>query len=331
MTATRHQPVLRAEVIEALAPKPGGFYVDGTFGGGGYSAALLGAAPCRVLGLDRDPAALARGQGLSKDGHLTLVLASFSAMEEAARDMGETGADGVALDLGFSSDQMDDAARGFSFSADGPLDMRLSGEGPSAADLVNTLDAPALARIFRDYGEEPQARRIAQAIVAERMKSPITRTRALAELIETQLGPKAKAGRIHPATRSFQALRIAVNDELMELARGLAAAERLLRPAGRLAVVAFHSLEDRIVKRFLAERAGRAGAASRHRPETDVPAPSFRLLFNGARAPSEAEIAANPRARSARLRAAIRTDAAPHSFDLVGLGLPALALEGVRA
>jgi 16S rRNA (cytosine1402-N4)-methyltransferase len=320
--APRHSPVMVDEVIAQLAPRAGGFYVDGTYGGGGYSRAILAAAQCRVLGLDRDPAAVARGQDAARqsDGRLSVALAPFSEMARLARDLGETAADGVALDLGISSDQLEDPARGFSFTADGPLDMRLDpetgGKSPSAADLVNTLDERALAQILKTYGEEPEARRIARAIVKLRSEKPITRTGALAQLIEKVSGPRAKAARIHPATRSFQALRIAVNDELAELARGLAAAERLLKPAGRLAVVAFHSLEDRIVKQFLAARSGRAGTASRHRPETVDAPPSFILLHRGALKPSEAEIARNPRARSARLRAAERSAAAPHPFDL---------------
>jgi len=307
--------------VAALEPRAGGFYVDGTYGGGGYARALLAAADCRVLGLDRDPAAVARGarDAAASGGRLNVRLAPFSEMESAVRDLGEAGADGVALDLGISSDQMDDPARGFSFAADGPLDMRMSPDGPSAADLVNTLEEPALAAILRTYGEEPDARRFARAIVRARAEKPITRTGALAALIEKVSGPRAKASRIHPATRSFQALRIAVNDELSELAQGLAAAERLLKPAGRLAVVAFHSLEDRIVKQFLAARSGRAGGASRHRPEAEGAAPSFTLLYGRAVKPSDSETTRNPRARSARLRAAERTGAAPHVFDLSSL------------
>lgn len=329
---TRHAPVLCAEVIAALAPRTGGFYVDGTFGGGGYSKAILAAADCRVLGLDRDPAAIARGRSAleASIGRLRLALAPFSRMECAVEEAGETGADGVALDLGLSSDQLDDPVRGFSFAADGPLDMRMGGDGPHAADLVNGLDERALAQILKAYGEEPDARRIARAIVKARAEKPIARTGELARIIEKVGGPRAKASRIHPATRSFQALRIAVNDELGELARGLAAAERLLKPAGRLAVVAFHSLEDRIVKQFLAARSGRAGGASRHRPETQDAAPSFTLLHGRALKPSDSEIARNPRARSARLRAAERTGAPPQSFDLSALGLPVFTFEGAH-
>ena len=318
---TRHSPVMADEVVAALAPRAGGFYVDGTFGGGGYSRALLAAADCRVVGLDRDPDAVARGAKVAaaSGGRLNVRHAPFSQMESVVRDLGETGADGVTLDLGISSDQLDDPGRGFSFAADGPLDMRMGGEGPSAADLVNTLDEPALTAILRNYGEEPEARRIARAIIRARADKPILRTGTLAALIEKVSGPRAKAARIHPATRSFQALRIAVNDELAELARGLAAAERLLKPAGRLAVVAFHSLEDRIVKQFLAARSGRAGGASRHRPEAESAAPSFTLLHGRAVKPSEAETGRNPRARSAKLRAAERTAAPPHAFDLSSL------------
>jgi 16S rRNA (cytosine1402-N4)-methyltransferase len=309
---------MASEIVEALAPRDGGFYVDGTYGGGGYSRALLAAARCRVLGLDRDPKVVARAQteAAASEGRLSVRLAPFSAMAEAAEALGETGADGIALDLGISSDQLDDAGRGFSFGADGPLDMRMGDQGPTAAELVNSLDEQDLARILKAYGEEPEARRIARAIVRARVEAPITRTGQLAQLIEKVSGPRAKAQRIHPATRSFQALRIAVNDELAELARGLAAAERLLKPAGRLAVVAFHSLEDRIVKQFLAVRSGRVGTGSRHRPEAQNVPPSFALLRTKALTPSAAEIARNPRARSAKLRAALRTQSPPHAFEL---------------
>ena len=328
MSATRHEPVLRAEVIEALAPRDGGIYLDGTFGGGGYTRAILEAARTRVLALDRDPAALARGVTLAEQarGQLTLVEARFSEMERIADEQGVPGLDGIALDLGLSSDQLADAGRGFSFQADGPLDMRMSPAGASAADLVNTLDEAALTRLIAVYGEEPRARRVARALVAARAEAPITRTLQLADIVDRAVGGRG-AHKIHPATRTFQALRIAVNRELDELAEGLAAAERLLKPAGRLAVVAFHSLEDRIVKRFLATRAGEAGAPSRHRPDrADEPAPSFRLLKRGAVQASPAEVAGNPRARSARLRAAERTAAPPHVFDPWKLGLPQLDL-----
>jgi 16S rRNA (cytosine1402-N4)-methyltransferase len=302
---SRHVPVLRDEVVEALAPRDGGVYIDGTFGGGGYSEALLQAAGTTVHGIDRDPDAITRGAMLAARyaPRLHLVEGRFSEMETL---VGEK-ADGVALDLGVSSFQLDDAQRGFSFREDGPLDMRMGGDGPSAADIVNTLSEGELADILWRYGEEKKSRAIARAIVVAR---PITRTRALAELVENVFGPAAKRLPIHPATRTFQALRIYVNDELGELERGLEAAERTLKPAGRLAVVSFHSLEDRIVKRFLTERGGKSPRASRHLPEQDSgPAPTFRLLTPSPRMPRESEIAQNPRARSARLRAAERTAA----------------------
>lgn len=320
---SRHLPVLLAEVIKALAPRDGGLYIDGTFGGGGYARAILAAANCRVLGLDRDPAALARASSLlaGSAGRLTLKQSSFAQIESVVRDMGEIGADGVALDLGISSDQLDEPERGFSFVADGPLDMRMGDSGPTASDFVNQLDEPSLAALLKHFGEENNAKRIARGIVEARKEKPLTRTRELADLIERLQGPRAKALRIHPATRSFQALRIAVNNELTELAQGLAAAERLLRPMGRLVVVSFHSLEDRIVKRFLAERSGKTGTGSRHRPEAQAREPSFRLLTTRAVTPSDQDVERNPRARSSRLRAAERSFAQPHPFDLSRLGL----------
>jgi 16S rRNA (cytosine1402-N4)-methyltransferase len=303
--APDHVPVLLAEVLGALEPKAGDLVVDGTFGAGGYSRAFL-AAGARVIAFDRDPSVARFADALGAEGRLRLVHAPFSAMDEA---VGEGEADGVALDLGLSSMQLDQAERGFSLMRDGPLDMRMSGEGPSAADLVNGESAEDLARIFRDYGEERQARRVAAAIVRRRTQEPFTRTLDLAAAVERALGGRRGAP-IHPATRVFQALRIAVNQELAELEAGLSAAERALGAGGRLAVVTFHSLEDRIVKAFLYARSGRQGEGSRHSPPRQAgPRPSFRLLHNGVVTPSEAEIAANPRARSAKLRAAQRTDA----------------------
>ncbi len=300
-----HIPVLLAEVIAALKPHDDGVYVDGTFGGGGYSEAMLRSADCRVVALDRDPAAVARGEDLAKlyAGRLTLIEGRFSEMERLLAPLGVTQIAGVALDLGVSSAQLDDPARGFSFRGDGPLDMRMGREGRSAADLVNSADEAELATIIRDYGEERFARRIARAIVAAR---PLTRTGELAAAIRSVV---PDTGGIDPATRTFQALRIAVNEELDELDRGLAAAERLLEPGGRLAVVAFHSLEDRRVKDFLRRRSTAAPQSSRHVPATRGPAPSFRLLTRKPVAASAAETARNPRARSARLRGAERTDA----------------------
>ncbi|HEX3971751.1 MAG TPA: 16S rRNA (cytosine(1402)-N(4))-methyltransferase RsmH [Stellaceae bacterium] len=298
-------PVLLAEVIAALKPHDDGLYLDGTFGAGGYTEAMLRSAACRVVALDRDPTAIARGEDLAKlyAGRLTLVEGRFSEMERLLAALGITQLAGVALDLGVSSMQIDDPTRGFSFRADGPLDMRMGGDGRSAADLVNSADETELAALIRDYGEERFARRIARAIVAAR---PLDRTSQLAAAVRSVV---PDTGGIDPATRTFQALRIAVNEELDELDRGLAAAERLLEPGGRIAVVAFHSLEDRRVKDFLRRRSTAAPQASRHAPATRDPAPSFTLLTRKPLAPSAEETARNPRARSARLRAAERTTA----------------------
>ena len=298
-----HLSVLLEEVVAAIAPAPGRHVVDGTFGAGGYTRAFL-AAGARVTAFDRDPSAARFASGLGSG--FTLVCAPFSTMADV---LGEAAADGVALDLGVSSMQLDEAERGFSFLRDGPLDMRMGADGPTAADLVNTAEAAEIARILWIYGEERQSRRVASAIVRRRQDQPFTRTTDLAEVIERALGGR-RGARVHPATRSFQALRIAVNDELAELEAGLLAAERVLRPGGRLAVVTFHSLEDRIVKGFLAERSGRTPGGSRHVPEAPRGAdPSFTLLSTRSTAPGETETAANPRARSARLRAAERTSA----------------------
>jgi len=299
-----HVSVLRDEVVEALAPKPGETHVDGTFGAGGYARAIL-ATGASVVAFDRDPSARRFAEGLPAD-RFRLVEARFSEMAEV---VGEGAADGVALDLGVSSMQLDEAERGFSFMRDGPLDMRMGDTGQTAADLVNTAEPAELARILYVYGEERQSRRIAGAIARRRAEQPFTRTLELAEFIEKALGGR-RGAKVHPATRSFQAIRIAVNEELSELEAGLVAAERTLKTGGRLCVVTFHSLEDRIVKSFLTVRAGRTPSGSRHAPPVQAgAAPSFQLLFNGAKSPSDAEVAANPRARSAKLRAAVRTDA----------------------
>ena len=309
-TSPRHVPVLLAEVLSALAPKADGFYIDGTFGAGGYTRAILEAAPCRVMAIDRDPEAIRSGDTLaaSHAGRLTLIEGRYSEMERLAADAGLAKVDGVALDIGVSSMQIDEARRGFSFREDGPLDMRMESAGPSAADLVNAAEEAELADIIFHLGEERRARQVARAIVAARRERPITRTGELAAIVARVV--HAEPG-LHPATRTFQALRIKVNDELGELERGLAAAERILKEGGRLAVVSFHSLEDRIVKRFLQERAGGMPRPSRHLPGDTQPrrAPSFRLLARGAVKPGEAEAARNPHARSARLRAAERTGA----------------------
>src|SRR5450432_2797618 len=301
-----HIPVMLSEVLEALAPRDGANYVDGTFGGGGYASAILEAADFRVLGIDRDPAAIARGQALVErfGSRLTLVQGEFSRMDQFTDASDAKGIDGVVLDLGVSSFQFDQPARGFSFREDGPLDMRMSLSGESAADFVNTTDERTLSLTISRYGEEKNARRIARAIIAAR---PVTGTAQLAAIVSQAQGPAALRFAIHPATRTFQALRIHVNDELGELERGLEAAEAALAPAGRLVVVAFHSLEDRIVKRFLTARSTAAPNASRHAPDTRrAKAASFRLLTSRPLMPGDSEIHANPRARSARLRAAQR-------------------------
>ncbi|RAK60586.1 16S rRNA (cytosine(1402)-N(4))-methyltransferase [Phenylobacterium hankyongense] len=304
MSAAPHVPVLINEVVEHLQPGPGKTVVDGTFGAGGYARAFLDAG-ASVVAFDRDPSARRFADGLPAD-RFRLVESRFSEMDEL---LGAGTTDGVALDLGVSSMQLDEPDRGFSFMRDGPLDMRMGADGPTAADLVNTAEPAELARILYVYGEERQSRRVAGAIARRRAEQPFSRTLELAEFIEKALGGR-RGAKVHPATRSFQALRIAVNEELSELEAGLAAAERTLKTGGRLCVVTFHSLEDRIVKTFLSERAGRTPAGSRHAPPVEaLAAPSFQLLFNGAQGPSDAEVAANPRARSAKLRAAVRTAA----------------------
>lgn len=311
MTMSRHQPVMAAEVLSLLAPVDDEVFVDATFGAGGYSDAVLRAAACRVIGIDRDPDAVAAAAAMTDafDGRLEVVGGRFSEMDSLLQGLGLACVDGVAMDLGVSSMQLDEAERGFSFQHDGPLDMRMERSGPSAADVVNDYDAERLADIIYRYGEERRSRAIARSIVAARAGQPISRTALLAQIVADAVGHQ---GRTHPATRTFQALRIYVNDELGELSRGLCAAERLLAPDGRLVVVAFHSLEDRCVKQFMQARAGvTTTGVSRHLPDNVAPrrAPSFRLPFRGARRPSKAEISGNPRARSAKLRAAIRTAA----------------------
>jgi 16S rRNA (cytosine1402-N4)-methyltransferase len=309
----RHVPVLLPQVLSALAPAEGKTYIDATFGAGGYTHAILSAAPsARVLAIDRDPAAISGGAELAAEFPQRLLLREgrFGALDRIAAEAGVSPADGVVLDVGVSSMQIDDPERGFSFQSDGPLDMRMSGSGPTAADVVNTAEESHLADIFFHLGEERSARGIARRIVAARQEAPIVRTGELARLVARVLGREKIAGR-HAATRTFQALRIFVNDELGELARALTAAERTLAPGGRLVVVTFHSLEDRLVKQFLKRRTASEAQVSRHLPVAPAagPAPSFRFVNQRPVSPTQDEIAANPRARSAKLRAAIRTKA----------------------
>jgi len=349
--APKHIPVMLAEVMAALtkpaakqakgrraavemAAQAGGEQteaailplaeqkiLDGTFGNGGYSRAFL-AAGAQVLGLDRDPDAVKTGKKLAEaEPRFTMRQCTFSALDEAAEAAGFAPLDAVVLDIGVSSMQIDEAARGFSFRKDGPLDMRMAQSGMSAADAVNRLKPEDLARIFRFYGEERWAGRIARMIAARREEKPFTATLDLANAIEAM--GLHRHEKIHAATRVFQALRIYVNNELGELAQAMAAAERALRPGGRLIVVSFHSLEDRLVKQFFAARAG-GRPASRHLPDVELAAPSFIPLVKGAQAASSAEAAVNPRARSAKLRAGLRTDAASYREDAAIFGLPVL-------
>jgi 16S rRNA (cytosine1402-N4)-methyltransferase len=300
-----HVPVMLDEVLGSLAPRDGGIYLDGTFGGGGYASAILGAAACTLWAIDRDPAAITRGAALATrfPDRLHLIEGNFGDMLTLLAGHGISTLDGVVLDLGVSSYQIDDPARGFSFRADGPLDMRMGRSGPTAADLVNTLSEQDLANLLYELGEERLSRRIARAIVAARAEMPIETTGRLSSIIRSVV-PMDRSG-IDPATRSFQALRIRVNDELGAVERALEQASRLLAPGGRLVVVSFHSLEERIVKRFMINASGRAAAPSRHDPTAllDRPAARFNLLTPKALRPGSAETAANPRARSARLRA----------------------------
>jgi len=301
----QHIPVMPAEMLRALAPHDGGVYLDATFGGGGYAQAILNAAPCTVWAIDRDPEAIVRGASLAArfPGRLHLIQGRFGEMVELLAEVGATALDGIVFDLGVSSFQIDDPARGFSFRGDGPLDMRMGDHGPTAADLVNTLPERELADILFEFGEERASRRIARAIIAARSEAPVATTGRLASIIRSVLPPDRSG--IDPATRSFQALRIHVNDELGEIERALVQAAGLLAPGGRLVVVSFHSLEDRIVKRFMADVSGRTPSPSRHDPRglTARPAPCFRLLTLRPIRPTESEIQANTRSRSARLRA----------------------------
>jgi 16S rRNA (cytosine1402-N4)-methyltransferase len=309
--APRHIPVLGRQAVEMLSPRDGGIYVDATFGAGGYSRAILDVAGTRVIGIDRDRSAIAGGFDLvdKSDGRLTLVEDRFSNLAEVCTGQGFNAVDGVVMDVGVSSMQLDQAERGFSFRLGGPLDMRMGHEGPTAADVIAKASEADLANIIYIFGEERHSRAVARAIVAARKEAPVTTTRALADIVSKVV--RSKPGEIHPATRTFQGLRIFVNQELDELHLALAAAERVLKPGGRLVVVSFHSLEDRIVKNFLVER-GKAGGGSRHLPELTQAAPSFVILTKRPIVPDDAEIAANPRARSAKLRAAERTEASAH-------------------
>lgn len=313
MTASAHIPVMLREAIEALAPHDNGIYVDGTFGRGGYSHAILTAAKTTVYGIDRDPDAIKAGQTMVKDfaPRFKLLQGPFGAMDVLLAGEHVKQVDGVVLDIGVSSPQLEETERGFSFQADGPLDMRMSRSGPSAADIVNTMDEKTLADVIYQYGEERYSRRVARKIVEVRSNTRIMRTRQLAEIVRASV-PRSADG-LDPATRTFQALRIYVNDELGELHRGLVAAEILLKPSGRLVVVSFHSLEDRAVKEFLRRRSSIAQNVSRHLPANDhsTANPSFRLLSRKPETPSAEESRLNPRARSAKLRVAERTEAPP--------------------
>lgn len=324
-TSAPHVPVLLQPIVDAVAPLRG-TWIDGTMGAGGYTRALLDAGAEHMIGLDRDPLAhdMAADWGAPYGDRLETVKTVFSLMDTVAQDVG-----GVVLDLGVSSMQLDRADRGFSFMRDGPLDMRMGDEGPTAADIVNEASEAMLADILHRYGEERAARRIARAIVRTRDETPYTTTLQLAETITSNL-PRSKPGQSHPATRSFQAIRIAVNDEFGELVEGLHAAERALAPGGWLAVVTFHSVEDRAVKRFLAARSDSGGGGSRHLPERAALTPGFETIGR-AISPSDEEVARNPRARSARLRLARRTDAPSGTVDRRQLGLPeAVTSEGKR-
>lgn len=317
--ADPHIPVLLAPLLRAVAPVKG-VWVDGTFGAGGYARGLIGAGADKVIGIDRDPLAHEMASAWLPEfgGRIQLHRANFAEMDQIVSDV-----DGVVLDLGVSSMQLDLAERGFSFMKDGPLDMRMGQDGPSAADIVNAADEFDIADILYTYGEERASRRIAKAIVAARKVAPITRTLELTRIVESCL-PRPKPGQSHPATRSFQALRIAVNDEYGALMRGLMAAERTLKPGGLLAVVSFHSVEDRMVKRFLQARGGQSGRANRYAPEIEEDTPAFEIVTRKAVGPDDDELAVNPRSRSAKLRVARRTDAPSGEIDAGQIALPQL-------
>lgn len=326
MSEAAHVPVMQAEAVAALAPRERGVYVDATFGAGGYARAILAAANCSVYGFDRDPTAISRASGWAGayGGRLRLINRPFDEMQAGLAEHEVEAIDGVVFDLGVSSMQLDEARRGFSFRKDGPLSMRMDCGEPDAGDVVNRGEASDLAAIFKTYGEERHAGRIARAIVKAREAAPIESTARLAEIV-AKAAPARPQDKIHPATRVFQALRIFVNDELGQIARALLAAERLLRPAGRLVVVTFHSLEDRIVKRFLADRSGESAGPSRHAPPAAARAATFRSLFARPQEPGLVEIDANPRARSAKLRAGVRLDA-PARADMTAFAPAPLVL-----
>jgi 16S rRNA (cytosine1402-N4)-methyltransferase len=323
-----HIPVLGQPAVEFLKVHDGGIYIDGTFGAGGYTRAILTAADCKVIGIDRDQTAIALSADLVEEakGRLILTEDNFSNLDTIARDAGYENVDGIVLDLGVSSMQLDTAGRGFSFRLDGPLDMRMGGAGPNAADIVNAASERDLANIIFILGEERHSRSVARAIIKARSGMRIETTRVLADIVSSVV--HSRPGDIHPATRTFQALRIFVNDELGELVAGLQAAERILKSGGRLAVVSFHSLEDRIVKSFFTDR-GKTRGGSRHAPDVERPAPTFMALTKRPVVADEAEVERNPRARSAKLRAAERTSA-PSRADLPSGLLPQLpALDDV--
>lgn len=312
-----HIPVLIRPLIAACSPISG-TWLDGTFGAGGYSKLLLEAGADHIIGVDRDPSVFKMAHWATENDAVTLVEDTFSNLDVVASDL-----DGVVLDLGVSSMQLDQAERGFSFMRDGPLDMRMGQDGQSAADIINEAEETDIADILFTYGEERASRRIARKIIQERDREPITTTIRLAKIIEGCL-PRSKPGQSHPATRSFQAIRIAVNDEYGQLAEGLEAAERALKPGGHLAVVTFHSVEDRMVKRFLQQRAGGMGNANRYAPELETEKPAFKIITKKAKGPDDVELAENPRSRSAKLRVAQRTDAPAGAVDRSKLGMPQL-------
>ena len=328
-----HYPVMLPQVIAYMSPKDGDVLIDGTYGGGGYTRALLDAADCKVLAIDRDLDAITRAESIAqKQPRLIPLLGRFGDLDTLSRDAGFDGVDGVVLDLGVSSFQLDEADRGFSFMRDGPLDMRMGRAGPSAADVIAQLPEKDLANLIFRLGEEKQSRRVAGAICARRGRSPFLTTLDLAETIETALGGR-RGARTHPATRSFQAIRMYVNDELGQLARALLAAEKILKQGGRLVLVTFHSLEDRMVKMFLRARSGLGGGGSRHMPERKAgAAPSFEMPSKKSIEPDLEELTENPRSRSARLRYAIRTNAPAWVTPVsTGIDLPPLSALEVAA